>query len=165
MRPGKADRLPTVDDVENVYLGRGRRRAAGELRKRRRRRPPRAPRLVGGSHHRRNKEEGRESRRGQVRDGARRTGVLFLRNERSVRRMVRREEERPVREHLGTVDVPVRSAQREGSQNERNEKAEDGPLHGGDSTLRAVERTYGAVRLVPRTWRSRSRDQGAFFSS
>jgi hypothetical protein len=63
--------------------------------------------------------------------------------------MVRRKEERPVGEHLGTVDVPERSAQHEGSQNERNEKADEGPLHGGpDSTLRAVERAYGDVAIA-----------------
>jgi len=92
--------------------------------------------------------------------------VLALWNERRVRRMIRVEELDSVRERIGTVDVAEGPAQREGGQNERNEKADEGPLHGGpDSTLRAVERTYGAVRLVPRTWRSRSRDQGAFFSS
>ena len=63
--------------------------------------------------------------------------------------MVRREEERPVGEHLGTVDVSERSAQREGSQNEHDGKAGEGPLHGGpDSTLRVFERTYGDVVIA-----------------
>ena len=58
--------------------------------------------------------------------------------------MVRREEERPVGEHFGPVDVRERSAQHEGSQNEPSEEAEEGPLHGeNDSTLRTVERAYG----------------------
>ena len=138
----EADRLPTVDDVKNVYLGQGGRRAARELWERRRRYPPRAPGLAAPSHHRRNEEEGGERRRGQVRNGARRAGVLLLRNERGVRGMVRREEERPVGERLGTVDVPERSAQNDGSQNERDKKAREKPLHGGpDSTLRAFKRT------------------------
>ena len=63
--------------------------------------------------------------------------------------MVRREEERPVGENLGTVNVTERSAQHEGSQNERTENADEGSLHGGrDSTLRAAERTYGDVIIV-----------------
>ncbi len=58
--------------------------------------------------------------------------------------MVRREKERPVGEHLGTVDVPVRSAQHQRSQNERDEKAGEKSHHGGpDSTFRAFEGTYG----------------------
>lgn len=62
--------------------------------------------------------------------------------------MVGREEKRPVGENLGTVDVTERSAQHKGGQNERDEKADEGSLHGGpDSTLRAEElrRRQGAL--------------------
>lgn len=63
--------------------------------------------------------------------------------------MVRREEERPVGEHLGTVDVTERSAQNQGSENERNEEAGEESPHGGpDSTLQAVKRTYGDVVIA-----------------
>lgn len=65
--------------------------------------------------------------------------------------MVRREEERPMGEHFGTVDVTERPAQDQGTENERTKKADEGSLHGGpDSTLRAEN---------PR------RRQGALFSS
>lgn len=76
-------------------------------------------------------KDGRGSRRRQVRDGAGRARVLALWNERRVRRMIRVEELDSVRERIGTVDVAEGPAQREGGQEDQDEKAKERPLHGG----------------------------------
>ena len=105
---------------DDVYAAEGRRAAREGRNGRGGRRAVRA-RVGRRAGRRRRQEDGGGRGRQEVRDGARRARVLVLRNERSVRGMVRREELRPVREELETVDVAERPAQRQ-----RREQGDDG---------------------------------------
>jgi hypothetical protein len=80
----------------------------------------------------RNEEERRGCGRDQRSDRAGGAGMFFLRHERGMRGMVRREEERAVRQPLEAVDVPESSPERERREGEHDEQApEPGQPHGG----------------------------------
>ncbi len=77
----------------------------------------------------RTQEEGCDDRRQEVCYRAGGARVLLLGHERRVRGVVRREEERAVRQRLQAVDVPERAAESDRREGREDDDPEEPPFH------------------------------------
>lgn len=126
---------PTVNDDVGTCLLNGRgdgRRAGGKLGGGGERDSPLGADLERAADLGWNEEERRGCGRNQRGNRAGGTRVFLLRHERRMRRVIRREEERAVRQPLEAVNVPKRAAERHRREGQHDEQApEPGQPHGG----------------------------------